>query len=257
MGITINGGDGGRLRLLPPATCRGDAGQVSHRSLRWRPARQWAGKRTPAGSPCHLHLSPPDRVSPFPYARIKCPQRGRSWGDTQQVMIPSCSLLPTGGPPPARRPPTAIYPPPWALQPLCTDAFVLGRATRHLNSPPCPGSPQLPAHPRLHPPEGLPAGVTLLRQGCLLPRYPSAQGCLSRQPPAGERWHRYRAMSAPHWPAHRRPRWVGCWGRPCSVVQVSGISRTRTTCCLDQCCLYMRDARRKEPNLCTCGVTTA
>lgn len=97
----------------------------------------------------------------------------------------------------------------------------------------------------------------MLRQGCLVPRYPSAQGCLSLQPPAGGRWHRYRAMSAPHWPAHRRPRWVGCWGRPCSAVQASGISCTRTTCCLDQCCLYMRDARRKEPNLCTCGVTTA
>lgn len=47
VGITSSGGAGRELRLLPPATRRGDAGRVSHGSLRWRPARRWAGKRTP------------------------------------------------------------------------------------------------------------------------------------------------------------------------------------------------------------------
>lgn len=47
VGITSSGGAGRGLRLLPPATRRGDAGRVSHGSLRWRPARRWAGKRTP------------------------------------------------------------------------------------------------------------------------------------------------------------------------------------------------------------------
>lgn len=48
VGITLSGGDGRGLRLLPLATCRGDAGQVSPGRPRWRPARRWAGKRTPS-----------------------------------------------------------------------------------------------------------------------------------------------------------------------------------------------------------------
>lgn len=252
MGITFSEGDGRGLRLLPPATYGGDTGQVSHGSLRWLPATGWAGKRTP-----RRVTVPP---APVPAGSGLCisirqnqvsPEGPLVWGGGHTTGDdPLLHSAPHGRTPASTQTTHNHLPAPWALQtPPHRESH---RAPQLATLPRVP-----PAHPRLHPPRGLPAGVTLLRQGCLLPRYPSAQGCLSRQPPAGGRWHRYRAMSAPHWPAHRRPRWVGCWARPCSAVQGSGISRTLTTCCVDQCCLYMRDARRKEPDLCTCGVTTA
>lgn len=98
VGITPSGGDGRGLGLLPPATCRGDTGQVSHGSC-WRPWWPGGGQESghPSVSPCHPHLSPPDRVSAFPYARIKYPQRGPLVGGHTTGDDPLFQPAPHGG----------------------------------------------------------------------------------------------------------------------------------------------------------------
>lgn len=173
--------------------------------------------RHPPGSPTNETSPSPARGSGLSIsirglqpAGIKCPLR--RGGRAATVPHPAAPPTPSPAPPKALTAPCSPKPSHLAFPSRQASGWLVAGVGYDAHVPtssipwasPLQTTPRSPRHPA--------AGVTLVRQGCLVPRYPSAQGFLSLQPPAAERWLRYRAMSAPRWLPRCRPRSAGCRG---------------------------------------------